>query len=71
MAAHESLLTLLALAASTDDIFEVAKKFVEGAYVTNEYLFGNLYIPIMIERPTNSTGVLAQTDMVCLLKMSL
>lgn len=64
VAAHETLRLLLAFAASHN-------LGLEGADISNAYLYGTLDIPIIMEQPTDSTGVLRKPSHVCELRGSM
>lgn len=44
---------------------------MEGAYITNAYLYGNVDVPNIIFQPTDSSGVESHPVMVCILLKSL
>ncbi len=58
VASHDSIRLLLSMAANQDLL-------LEGADVSNAYLYGDLDVPIFIEQPTNSTQREQMPDHVC------
>lgn len=64
VASHESLRMLLALTAADGLI-------VEGGDVCNAYLYGNIDVTVIIEQPTDSSGIEAQPGMLCKLLKSI
>ncbi len=61
---HESIRMLISLAASQDIN-------LEGANVTNAYLYGDLDIPILMQQPTDSSQELAKPGYACKLFKSI
>jgi len=64
VASHDSIRMLLALAAAEDS-------YLEGADVSNAYLYGDLTIPIIMQQPTDSSQKLAKPGYACKLLKSI
>ena len=64
VAAHESIRILICFAASQNLI-------LEGADISNAYLYGNLDVPIIMEQPTDSSQIEARPGYVCKLVKSI
>jgi len=64
VAAHETIRLLISYAASHNLI-------LEGADISNAYLYGKMDIPILMEQPTNSTQVQERPGHLAILQMSL
>lgn len=64
VARHESIRMLLALVAAQNLV-------LEGADVSNAYLYGDIDTPIIMHQPTDSTGRQKHPGMVCKLQKSL
>lgn len=64
VAKHETLRIILAKVAAQD-------LFVEGADVSNTYLHGDLDTPVIMEQPTDSTGIQNKTGHGALIAKSL
>lgn len=64
VASHEAIRLILAYAASENLL-------LEGADISNAYLYGNLDVPIYMTQHTNASSIQSQKDFVCLLKTSM
>ena len=64
VASLDSIRMLISLSAA-------ARSFLEGADVSNAYLYGNLDIPIIMEQPRDSSKIQAKPGRVCKLHKSL
>ncbi len=64
VASHDSIRMLISLSTA-------AGSFLEGADVSNAYLYGDTDIPIIMEHPTGSSQVQAKSVHVCKLHNSL
>jgi len=64
VASHDAIRMLIAIAAGDNLV-------LEGADVSNAYLYGDIDIPIIMEQPTNSTQVPAAPGHVCKLMKSI
>ena len=64
VASHEAIRILLAFAAGEGLI-------LEGADISDAYLYGNIDVPIVMLQPTDSSGMESHPGMVCLLLKSL
>lgn len=47
---------------------QVRISFLEGAYICNAYLYGDLDIPMYMTQPTDSSGIEKAPGLLCLLK---
>lgn len=64
VASHESIRLILAISAAEDLI-------VEGGDVDNAYLYGSLDVPIYMEQPSDSSGIVENPELVCKLLKSM
>jgi len=64
VASHDSIRMLIALAAGED-------AYLEGADVSNAYLYGDLKVPIIMAQPTNSSQTPDKPGYACKLLKSI